>query len=162
MNSKIYKRPPEAVEITDPKISGIMLSRKLESWCEAEPLVLMWEINHSMGAARQFLAADQQGLAFNNNNVQEMSGHWTIEFQFVRANARQENGSFDGAIIIAGYIKNSLEVTNDGGKARSQEAYQLSLNSRNIRAEKTFLSAVDLWQTLTGLGAKKPNNQSNG
>jgi len=144
MNSKIFKKPFIKVEITTATISGSMLARKLESWCEAEPSVLMWEISHDEAPIRQYTALDD----FEAKNLREtQGGNWRIEFQLTRANSTA-NGLFNGVAIIAGTIKTTLEIVND----RSQEAYFLVLNSRSIHGEKVFTSAAELWQTLTNLG----------
>ncbi|MFA6594460.1 MAG: hypothetical protein WCT16_04375 [Candidatus Buchananbacteria bacterium] len=148
MNSKIFKKPYIKVEISDSTVSGSMLFRKLESWCEAEPSVLMWETTYEEAPIRQYDIVIGNGAG---TRMDTAGGNWKIEFQFIRANAGVEKGVFDGAIIIAGFIKNTLEVIS----GKSQPAYLLSFNSRSIKAERTFLSVADLWKTLTGLGLKK-------
>ena len=61
-------------------------------------------------------------------------GSWVIEFHIIRANVIGQNGLFDGVAIIAGHIKNSMEII-DG---RSQSVYLLSLQSRTFKGEKSF------------------------
>ena len=145
MNSKIFKKPPLKVEITDGKISGKMLSLKLESWCEAEPLVLLWEIDYLESPTKLYADINGKELEIAAGN------HWVIEFHIIRANIIGSNGLFDGVAIIAGRIKNSLEII-DG---QSQNVYLLSLQSRTFKGEKTFSLASELWKTLTNLGLKK-------
>ncbi|MFA6228372.1 MAG: hypothetical protein WC668_04285 [Patescibacteria group bacterium] len=148
MNSKIFKKPYIKVEITDTAVSGSMLFRKLGSWCEAESSVLMWETTYEEAPLQQYFATTGSNAGKKTDTA---GGNWRIEFQFVRVNTGAERGFFDGAIIIAGFIKNTLEATND----ESQPAYLLSINSRSLKGEQTFLSAPDLWKTLTNLGVKK-------
>ncbi|MDO8669362.1 MAG: hypothetical protein Q7K65_03650 [Candidatus Buchananbacteria bacterium] len=144
MNSKIFKRPYSKVEITDHSISGNMLFRKIESWLEAEPSVLIWETSYYEPPAMQGFDSQKREIAVPRYG-------WTIEFQFDRANAAAKDGYYDGVAIIAGTITHSLEIAGE----KSREAYKLSCSSRNFRGEATFTSAVELWKTFTNLGLRK-------
>ncbi|MFA5125121.1 MAG: hypothetical protein WC473_04880 [Patescibacteria group bacterium] len=148
MNSKISKRAFTKVEVTNNTVSGSMLFRKFEAWCEAEPSVLMWEVTYEEAPVRQFIATTGNNVG---KEAETAGGNWKIEFQFVRANKGIEGGFFGDTAIIAGFIRNTLEVV-DG---RSQPAYSLSINSRSLRGEQIFLSAADLWRILTELGVKR-------
>ncbi|MBP6942631.1 MAG: hypothetical protein KBB55_01155 [Candidatus Buchananbacteria bacterium] len=144
MNSQIAK---VRGQVFDPatlseKMSGNLLSQKLESWCQTTPGVLMWEVAFMQGSVRVFV--DSAG------KDSELAGNWRIEFQIVRARSAVSSSHFDGAFILAGYVKSSLELV--GGV--SQEAYHLSLNSVSVRGEQTFLTVPELWLTLTTLGMK--------
>lgn len=142
MNSKIYKAPCKDVKIDSPKPSGNMLHRKLESWCESEQSVLMWEVCYYEGPTRAFVFDGVE---------KESSGSWTIEFQFVRSNGTMEGRLFNGVSIISGSIKLSFDMIND----QSTEVYLLRLNSRTHRGEESYHSAIDLWNKLTSLGQNK-------
>ncbi|MEK7072162.1 MAG: hypothetical protein AAB969_01175 [Patescibacteria group bacterium] len=144
MNSKISKKPFVKVEITDDNMSGKMLSLKLEAFCETEPSVLLWEMSFIAAPVRQY-------RDINGQELETSGSDWVIDFHIIRSNTILENGLFDGVAIIAGRIKNSLEMIN----GQSQPVYLLSLQSRSIRGEKTFTSAIDLWKTLTNLGIRK-------
>ena len=147
MNSKIFKAPITKVEIDDKNISGPMLFRKLEVWCSTEPLILLWETSFFASAMRDYINNFGQG-----KKIEIKEGiDWEINFHIIRASIINPDGLFDGVAIIAGTIKNSLEMV-DG---RSQSIYLLSLNSRSLKGEKTFISAIDLWKTLVSLGLKK-------
>lgn len=144
MNSKIYKRPPGKVEMTDDIVSGVWLARKLEAWCETEPSVLMWEIG--------FIEPQTKMMLDNNGKQADVNfDDWQIEFQFVRTYGISQNGIFEKAAIIDGNIKSSLEMIN----GKTQPAYLLKLFSRSIRNEKLYVSAIELWNYLTNLGVQK-------
>lgn len=146
MYSKISKNrgPIPTVDSLGDQISGNMLQLKLEAWCNAEPSVLMWEINFEEMKPRPALSGKKED---------DIDQGWRIEFNIVRGSIVGPDKLWDGVSILAGFIKNTFEMTDRGSK----EAYHLSLASRNFNGTKTYLSSQDLWQEITTLGLKRNN-----
>jgi len=143
MKSKIFKdRRAPTVEISQDQISGMMLFRKLEAWCEANPLVLMWEVEHNEGLVKNFIDEEGKEQEYPWRN-------WRINFQIVRAQKTDNKRIFNGAIILAGHIEDSMKIV-DG---ESREAYLLSLESRSVKGKQAYISATSLWKEITTLGS---------
>lgn len=141
MNSKVHKvnEPPPQAESLGDRVSGNFLYQKLEAWCQREPKALMWEVTFEQMPVRSFQTSQGKDA--------EITGGWRIEFNIVRCSSVGSDGLFDGVAVLAGFIKNSFEMTQEG----SREVFLLSLHSRNIKGEKTYFSPQELWKEFTAV-----------
>lgn len=138
--------------------SGKYFHAKLESWARAEPLVIVAKFKYSVASALRY-ARGMDGKGANEEEIkkmgewkgtseEELSQHWKIEFDFVRATETRKPYYFDGVVHLAGVLYPDSHV--DGDKEVS--LYVVDQASRSFRGVINYPSALEAWHCLTTLG----------
>lgn len=133
--------------------SGNYLFRKLESWCQNNPRIIM----HRISFVPNLFTGGKLAAWDEANSNRRKAGQvaleapivWQIEFEFVKAEEEQKDNFFNKSQHYCGIMKPSLEINPDASS--TTEIYIIDMNSKNFRGVYEFKSGAEAFTALTGI-----------